>query len=522
MKKYRMSNALLVFLLLFFLLTVIYPIGKMFIAIGSVDVFSILRSDRFLQGCVNSFSVSFVSTVISVIFGYLLSFCIYRVNIPYNSLWRSIFSIPMLIPSISIGTGLVIILGRNGIITRLLGVETILYGFGGIVLGSVMYSFPIAFIMISDILKSEDYTPYEAARVLNINKFHSFFSITLPYIRKPMISVFFAVFSMIITDYGVPLMIGGTFTTLPVIMYQDVIGMLDFGKGSVIAIVLLIPALIAFLFDLMNKDSASTSFSRKRFPLKENAIAKSISLASCIIASIFILFPIIAFILLSFAKNYPINLSFTFKNIAKAFEMRAGKYLGNSLVIALSVAMIGTLMAFTSAYISVRQKIKGKAFLHLFSILTLAVPGIVLGLSFSLAFNQSFFYGTLSILILVNILHFFSSPYLLMYNALGKINPFLESVGYTLGIKRLRLICNVIIPMSKNTIIEMFSYFFVNSMMTISAVAFLSNSRIQPISLMIPSMEGQMMMECIGVVSLIILLVNQIAKAIFHYAKKVL
>ena len=79
----------------------------------------------------------------------------------------------------------------------------------------------------------------------------------VPYLRKPLISIIFATFTMIITDYGVPLMVGGKYMTLPVMMYQDVIGMLDFGKGSVIGMILLIPAFIACILDMANRDKGN-------------------------------------------------------------------------------------------------------------------------------------------------------------------------------------------------------------------------------------------------------------------------
>ena len=98
----------------------------------------------------------------------------------------------------------------------------------GVIAGSVMYAFPLAFLMIDNVMKYEDSSPYEAAQVLGIPRWRQLISITLPYLRKPLISIVFAVFTWIVTDYGVPLMVGGKFTTLPVLLYQEVIGQLNF------------------------------------------------------------------------------------------------------------------------------------------------------------------------------------------------------------------------------------------------------------------------------------------------------
>ena len=119
----------------------------------------------------------------------------------------------------------------------------------GIILGSIMYSLPVAFLMFYDILKYEDALPYDMAEILGVNKFCQFKDITLPYLYKPLISIIFAIFTLIVTDYGVPLTIGGHVKTLPVMMYEDVIGLLDFVKGSVIGTFLLLPAVVAFIID---------------------------------------------------------------------------------------------------------------------------------------------------------------------------------------------------------------------------------------------------------------------------------
>ena len=162
-----------------------------------------------------------------------------------------LFTVPMLIPSISHGMGLVLLFGDNGLLTNILGLRIDLYGYCGIVMGSVLYSFPVAFLMFFDSLQYEDYTTYEAADVLGMSKVRMFKTITLPSMRRTVVSAVLAVFTMVFTDYGVPLITGGTVMTLPVYMYREVIGMMNFSGGAVIGVILLTPAIIAFLMALM-------------------------------------------------------------------------------------------------------------------------------------------------------------------------------------------------------------------------------------------------------------------------------
>ena len=137
---------------------------------------------------------------------------------------------------------------------------------------------------------------------------------------------------------------------------------------------------------------------------------------------------------------------------------------------------------------------------------------MVLGLSYTIGFSNSFIYNTFIILILVNVVHFIASPYLMAYNALQKVNPNYEAVAKTCNISTFLIIKDVIIPCTKKTIREMFAYFFVNSMVTISAVTFLFNTKTMPLSLLINNYEGSMLLGEAAIVSLIILLVNIIVK----------
>lgn len=521
MKKWKMSTTLKIVLCIFWLFAIVLPLVRMLMTMASVDVGAVIRTTKFSKALKQSITVSTVATLISVFLAGLLAWAVARTKVRHKTIMTTLVTVPMLIPSISHGMGLVLILGSNGWLSRLLGITGGIYGFKGIVMGSVMYSFPVAYLMLLDILRYEDGTPYEAAEVMGLSAKDKFFAITLPYLRKPLISVFFATFTMIITDYGVPLMIGGKYMTLPVMMYQDVIGMLDFGKGSVIGMILLIPALIACVLDIMNRDKGNSAFVGKPYSIKENRTRDAVARIIIAVLVVLIFLPIGSFSVLGFVNKYPIDMSLSFSNVKQAVNMGAMRYLKNSLIIAVSVSLIGTALALFNAYMTSRNRNKLSYVLHLLSISSLAIPGIILGLSYVMFFKKSPIYGTFAMLFLVNSMHFFSSPYLMAYNSFGKINENLEDVGATMGISRWSVIKDVIIPQSYGTILEMMSYFFVNSMMTISAVSFLANVKTKPIALMITQFEGQMQLECAAFVSLIILAVNVLMKYAVYRLKRV-
>ncbi len=514
MKSSRPQSIVKLSLIAFFALTVLAPLVRMLFFITSDDLSTTLTQESFRNALNNSLSVALLTTLISTVLALLLSFCMTRTNIRLKGAWSVLFVLPMLIPSLSHGTGLVVLLGNNGLLTRLFSLNTNIYGMFGVVLGSVLYSFPVAFLMVYDVLRREDGTVYEAADVLGLSKTRQFCSITLPYLRKPLISVVFAIFTLVVTDYGVPLMVGGnTCKTLAVLMYEDVVGQLEFGKGAVMGLVLLIPAILAFFVDLLTKDRAGSSFVIKPYPVRSGKLRDALSYLLCATTTLFVFLPVFAFGLMSVANKYPRDLSFSLDHIERAFERNAGNFLANSLIIAVLTSLIGVAIAYFCAYFASRTKGALGKTVHLMSILSLAIPGLVLGLSYVLFFKSTPIYGTIAIIVLVNTIHFFSSPYLMMYNSFSKFNENLEAVGDTLGISRSRMLFFVFLPQSWDTIAEMFSYFFANSMMTISAVSFLAtSSAIKPISLLINEFEHQMMRECIAVVSLIILIVNLILK----------
>ncbi|MDR0473949.1 MAG: ABC transporter permease subunit [Treponema sp.] len=518
-----MSGPVKIFIGIFLAFSLVFPLGNMLFNMAGTDIGAVFVSNQFREALRHSIVASGIVTLISIFFAWFFALAVVRSNMRFRNIFAVLGTVPMLIPSISHGMGLVILLGSNGILTRLFGLQGTIYGFWGIIAGSVLYAFPVAFLMLSDILVYEDDAPYEAAKVLGIPKANQFFSITFPYLRKPLISVIFAVFTLIFTDYGVPLTIGGRYTTLPVLMYQEVIGLLNFSRGSVIGSFLLIPALAAFLFDLFNKDKGNMNFTIQQRNIPNNRIRDwTASLYSMVVCSIIAL-PLVLFAVLCFIKNYPTDMSFSVNNIFKTLNLGAGRYLINSVIIALAVSILGTALSYTIACFTARNPEQSpnasSRLLHLVSITSLAVPGLVLGISYALFFKGYFIYGTLAMLILVNIIHFMASPYLMAYNSLGKINPYLEDVGQTLGVRRLFIIRDVLIPQTKLTILEMLSFFFVNSMMTISAVSFLSTVRNKPVSLMINQFEANLFLEGAAFISILILLCNLAVKLIVYLVR---
>ena len=498
-----------IFIFLFLLVTVFYPLLEMLIRVEWSTFGNLITSKAFKESLSNSLYVTSIATIISVLIAYLLAYTLNRTNIKHRALLKVFLTLPMLIPSISHGLGLINLFGANGIISKMFGFNII--GSTGIVIGSILYSFPVAFLMLDDGFNYIDNNMYDASKVLGLSKWQEFKKVTMCYLKKPLLSSLFAVFTLIFTDYGVPLAVGGKFITLPVFLYKEVIGLLDFSRGTMIGLFLLIPAIVSFIFDNFSKDYTSSS-GAKEFRVKENKTRDIVLTIFTYLVLLFVIVILGSFVYYAFINNVSIDNSLSFKHFEYVISNNIGKNIFNSLFIAILVSVVGTIIAYFAAYVTARVKGRLSKVIHILTISSLAIPGIVLGLSYTIGFRNSFIYNTFFILIIVNIVHFIASPYLMAYNALQKVNQNYEAVAKTCNVSIFRIIIDVIIPCTKQTIREMFSYFFVNSMVTISAVAFLFNTRNMPLSLLINNYEGSMMLGEAAIISLIILFFNVIVK----------
>lgn len=500
------------------LLFAILPLMTLAFHVSTADWQYILKDNVFWEAIKNSLIYTTASAVITTVLALAAAYLLNSASLRKKNLYVIALTLGMLVPTISVGLGLRILFGTNGFIDLLTGVEIEIRGFPGLIMGSVMTSFPATFLILYDALHYEDKGPYDAASIMGIPRSSTFFKLTIPYLRIALISAFFACFTLIFSDYGMPMEIAGKAKTLPMYLYDQFMGSFQYGRGSIAGFVLLVPSIISFVFDLIFKDQSSEK--QDRLIKAEKSFSRTASVV-LVVLCIVLFTPQLAFISLSFTQSFPNDLSFTFDHIANIFSNTHGvgltAYILNSLELAFLTALLGTGFAYLLGYLSVRQTGRmGKA-IDLLALSTIAIPGLVLGIGFIFMFKgtNGTFYGTILILIVVNIFHFIGSPYLLAKNCLNKINSEYEVIGETLGISKGRIITNVIIPSSATTLVEMFSYFFLNSMITISAVAFLCTYDNQPLSILITTCEKNSNYEMQSVISLIILFLNAAARGLF-------
>lgn len=518
--SYFLQVSLLFVLFVFLLLPLIFMICK----VDGGDFNYVFNDPLFYEAIANSLIYTSISTVISVALAVLAAYFLSRINIKGKK-WIVLFlTLPMLIPTISTGLGVKSLFGENMFLNIIFGANFNGEGFFDLIFGSVVYSFPIAFLLIYDAFLYEDKSLYDASNTLGISRFSSFIHITIPYLKKAIISAAFASFTLIFADYGLPMEVRGTTEVLPMYMYKQVLSSFKFGRGAIISLVLLVPAIAAFVVDIFNKDNNDGTARSEN--IKPSRLFNGGGLAYLLVIGILLFIPSLCFISMAFMTRFPSDMSFTFDNFANAFSPYSSAsivdFMINSLILSFLVGLVGVIVCYVTGYITSRSEGKLKKPVHLLAISTLAVPGLVLGVGyiFLFEFSDGWFFGTIAILVVVNIIHYFSSPYLMARNAFEKINKNYETVADTMGISRLSLFFKVMIPNTTGTIFQMFSYLFINSMITISAVSFLCTYETTPLSVAIVNYEDDAIWEMEAVISLLILVTNLIVKIGFDFLTK--
>ena len=504
----------------------IVPLLSLSFNISTQDITFALTDKNFNTALVNSVAYSFAATIITIILALVAAELLNLSSLKHKNYYIILLTLGMLVPSISIGLGIRILFGINGFLDLLFDIDVDMRGMGGLVLGSVITAFPATFLIIYNALLYEDKGPYDAANIMGISATSAFFRITLPYLKVTLLSAFFACFTLIFSDYGVPMELAGKMKTLPMYLYEQFMSSYQYGRGALVGYVLLVPALLSFAFNIAYKDHSVADVHKKL--IKSGKTMNILAGVVVSLISLVLFLPQLAFIALSFTKAFPNDLAFSFTHITSIFSNTHGvglvKYLTNSLVVSLLTAIIGTVFAYILAYYTVRKAgMLGKV-VNLLSLSTIAIPGLVLGIGYIFMFKNTngMFYGTFLILIIVNVFHFLGSPYILAKNCLSKINNEYEIIGEILGISKFKVFLNVLIPNSMTTLMEMFSYFFLNSMITISAVAFLCTYANQPLSILITSFEKNSNYEMQSVISLLILVVNALFRICFDALENLL
>ena len=433
------------------------------------------------QSINNSFFVAGLSTVIVIVLAFIYAYALTRTRMPFKWFFRVMVFVPLLSPSLLKAIALVYWFGNQGVLKEVMMGHSI-YGPIGIVIASVFWTFPHAFLIISTALSLSDGRLYEAAEALKTSRMRVFFTVTLPGVRYGLISAIFVVFILVFTDFGVPKVIGGNYNVLATDIYKEVVGQQNFEMGAVVCMVLLIPAVFAFAIDRIATRKQVALLSARAVPYepKPNRWADMSMLTYCSIMTVLILAVLGMAQYASLVTLWPYNLTLTLEHFQFEFEGFGWSNFYNSLILAACTAVIGTALIFTGAYLveKPRTAFFGRQVVQFLAMLPLTVPGLVLGLSYIFFFNHpanpfGFMYATMAILVMSTVTHFYTVSHLTAVTALKQMDREFESVSTSLKVPLRRSFFRVTVPVCMPAILDISIYLFLNAMTTVSAVIFL-------------------------------------------------
>ncbi len=430
----------------------------------------------------NSLFIAVLVTIITVSIAFVMAYGLTRSCMPWKGFFKSVVMVPILVPSLLPGIALVYLFGRQGMMKWLLFGHEI-YGPIGIVIAEVFFTLPHAVIIIITALSIADSRLYEAAVSLRASKPKIFWTVTLPGARYGLISAAFVVFTLSITDFGAPKVIGGDFNVLATDVYKQVIGQQNFEMGAVVSMILLIPAALAFVVDriVQKKQVALLSARAVALEPKPSRRFDLTMLGFAISVSIFILGILLVCQYAALIKFYPYDLSLSLVNY-EFDRMDGGGWASyfNSIRMSFYTAIIGTVIVFTGAYMVEKGRgfREGRALFQFLAMMPMAVPGLVLGLAYIFFFNASgnplnAIYHTMIILVISTVTHFYTVSHLTALTALKQMDPEFEAVAASLKQPFYKTLGRVTVPVCLPAILDISIYLFVNAMTTVSAVVFL-------------------------------------------------
>jgi len=430
----------------------------------------------------NSLSVAISATLIVLGIAFVYAYALTRTRMPLRWFFRGVALIPILAPSLLAAISLIYWFGNQGVLKSWLGGGSI-YGPVGIIIGSCFWVFPHALMILLTALSTADARLYEAAEALRTPKWRVFWTVTLPGAKYGILRAGFVVFTLVITDFGVPKVIGGRYNVLATDVYKQVVGQQNFEMGAVVSLVLLLPALVAFIADrwVQRKQVALLSARAVPYQPKSEPLRDGLLFIFCTIVAVTLLAMIAMAAYASFVTFWPYNLTLSLKNYN--FDVMDGggwEAYFNSIRMAIYCAIFGTGLIFVGGYLV--EKARGvswlRTLLHLAAMLPLAVPGLVLGIAYIFFFNHpdnplGFLYGTMGILVICTIVHFYTVSHLTCLTALKQLDPEFEAVSLSLKTPVWRTVGKVTLPVCLPALLDVGSYLFLNAMTTVSAVVFL-------------------------------------------------
>ena len=509
--------------------------------IGLANFVAYFGSPAFSNSGFNTLTFAALTTFATVPLAFGFAYAIQRSCIPAKGLWRNIAMVPILAPSLLAALSFIYLFGNQGWLKFMLGwfgLQTV-YGMPGMVMAMTFASFPHAVMILLAALALSDARLYEAADSMATSEWRKFITITLPGARYGLISAAMVVFTMAVSEFGVPKVIGGNTSVLAIDIYKQVIGQQNFSMGAVVGLILLAPAVAAFFIDYVVQKRQKALLTARSVPYAPRpSLARDGLLLLYVVLVCGLLLLVLGMAVFgSLVKVWPYNLSFTLNHYTYGFEEAGVDHAWrNSVVMAAWCAVFGAAITFAGAYWVEKtgvakaggEKTRGadslRPVIRLHAMMPMAVPGMVLGIGYILFFNHpsnplGFLYGTMTILVISTIVHFYSSSHLTAVTALKQLDNEFESVSASLKVPFYKTFWRVTVPVCLPSMIDISRYYFVNAMTTISCVVFLYSPKTTLAAISILHLDEAGAVGSAAAMASLIVATSMVVTAVFFFAE---
>ena len=531
MKKNFEIKAIYWFIIVLFACFLVLPLGSLLIQsfqsqgnFSFANYIQVIGEKGFLTALQNSFLVSGLSALITTFLAFMMAYAIHYTNIPLllKKFMKNMTMLPMLLPTITYGFAIIYSFGKQGLWTKVFGHQLFdIYGISGLLLGYVIYTLPIAFMLIHNAMEYIDKKFIIVSKLMDDNSFKTFVITLLKPMLGTLAAAFIQAFFLSFTDFGIPASVGGQFEVVASVLYNQMLGSIpNFANGAVVAMIMLLPSVlsIALLHYLERYNIRYNKISTIEF--KKNALRDVFWSLIGLMINVFVLAIFMVIFIVPFIQMWPYDMSLTLNHVeAVLMEPALIGVIENSLIVAILTAITGTLVVYGAALAVARSSIhpKLKKVIETIALVTNTVPGMVIGIAYLLIFSGSPIQNAFVIIIVCNIVHFFSSPYLMMKNSLMKMNAGYETTARLMGDSWFKTILRVVTPNALSSLLEVFSYYFINAMVTVSAVIFIAGARTMVMTTKIKELQHFAKFNEIFVLSIFIFIINFIAKGLFYY-----
>lgn len=443
-----------------------------------------ITKPQFLATLKNTLVLGTLVGAFSTIVGFIFAYADSYIKTSFKGLFKVMSVLPIVSPPFVLCLSLIMLFGNRGFISNgLFHIEnSSVYGLKGLLIVQTMTFFPVAYLLLTGLLKQIDPSLEEASRNMGASRWKTFLKVTLPLMAPGIANAFLLTFMETVADFANPMVIGGNYSTLATQIYMQATAAYDMQGGAVVAVILLSISVLLFVVEKywIEKKTYVTvtgKASRERTLVEDKKVVYPFN-AFCLAVGAFILVLYILVPIGGLFKTWGEDYSLTFDHYKYAFDIGKSAIIDTTWLSLVATIVCGVL-AMVVAFLIVRKRFLGRGFMEFTSLLAMAVPGTVIGIGYVLAFNTKPIYltGTAAILIIVFIVRSLPVGVRSGVTALQQIDPSIEEAAADLGADTTKVFTSVTLPLIKSAFFSGLVYSFVRSMTAVSAVIFLVSAK---------------------------------------------